>query len=244
MKKILAFWKANFLTGLTVILPTVVTVAIVVWLFGWVVRITDTLLLFVPKGLTHESNGAGQVHFLWSLMALALAILAISVIGSFARHYFGKMLIGMADRVLLRVPILSNIYRAVKQINDAFTSSKSASFKSVVLVEFPRVGLYSIGLITGTQNGLLSACMIPLNGEVHAKIQKPMVSVFIPSPPLTSGAIVLVAETDVIKLDMSVADGIKFIMSLGSVAPAFDSKEKALGEMETYEQTKISPVTA
>lgn len=217
MKKLLAYWKSAFLTGLAVVLPAAVSIGVVIWLFGTVAHFTDTLLLFVPEAWTHARNGEGPIHLYWSVLALVMAILLVGLIGGFARYYFGKKLIQLVDLALMRVPLLNKIYSALKQINEAFTSNRAATFKQVVLVEFPRSGLYSIGFITGTQNG-----------EVHAKTRKTLLSVFVPTPPLTSGSIVLVPEGDVVKLDMSVADGIKFIMSLGSVSPAYPSQEGAV----------------
>jgi uncharacterized membrane protein len=141
-------------------------------------------------------------------------MLLIVLVGRLGRYYFGKKLIQGVDVVLMRVPLLNKLYTALKQIHEAFTSSKAASFKQVVLVEFPRPGLYSIGFITGAENV-----------EVQSKTQKRLLSIFVPTPPLTSGSIVLVPEGDVVKLEMSVAEGIKFIMSLGSVSPAYVSRE-------------------
>ena len=80
-------------------------------------------------------------------------------------------------------------------------------------MEFPRPGLYSLGFITGN------------NAEAQTKTQKRLLCVFVPTPPLTSGSIVLVSEIEVVRLDMSVADGLKFIMSLGSVSPAYPAQE-------------------
>ena len=217
MKALLAYWKTAFLTGLAVVLPAAVSIGIVIWLFGTVAHFTDALLLFVPKVWTHAGNGEGPVPLYWSVLALVLAIFLVGLIGGFARYYFGKKLIQVVDLALMRVPLLNRIYSVLKQINEAFTSNRAVTFKQVVLVEFPRSGLYSLGFITGTQNG-----------EVHAKTRKTLLSVFVPTPPLTSGSIVLVAEADVVKLDMSVADGIKFIMSLGSVSSIYPSQENPL----------------
>jgi len=217
MKTPFAYCKADFLTGLAVVLPGAVSVWVVIWLFGTVANFTDALLLFVPRAWTHAQNGEGPMHLYWSVTALALAILLVGLVGRLARYYFGKKLIQVVDVVLMRVPLLNKIYSALKQINEAFTSSRAATFRQVVLVEFPRPGLYSIGFLTSTQNG-----------EVQARTRESLVSVFVPTPPLTSGAIVLVPEADVIELDMSVADGIKFIMSLGSVSPAYTSQEEIL----------------
>ena len=212
MKTPFAYCKADFLTGLAVVLPGAVSVWVVIWLFGTVAKFTDTLLVFLPKAWTHARNGEGPMHLYWSVLALVLAVLLVGMVGRLARNYFGKKLIQVVDVVLMRVPLLNKIYSALKQINEAFTSSKAATFKQVVLVEFPRPGLYAIGFITSTHDG-----------EMHAKTRESLLSVFVPTPPLTSGAIVLAPEADVVKLDMSVADGIKFIMSLGSVFPSYSS---------------------
>jgi uncharacterized membrane protein len=217
MKTLFAHWKAAFLTGLVVVLPAAVSIGVVIWLFGTVANFTDTLLLFVPKAWTHARNGEGPMHLYWSVIALVVAMLLVVLVGSLARYYLGKKLIQLVDVILMRVPLLNKIYSALKQINEAFTSNQAATFKQVVLVEFPRPGLYSIGFLTGTQND-----------EVQAKTREALVSVFVPTPPFTGGSIVLVPEADVVKLDMPVANGIKFIMSLGSVSPAYVSQETAL----------------
>jgi uncharacterized membrane protein len=213
MNILFAHWKSAFLTGLAVVLPAAVSIGVIIWLFGTVARFTDTLLLLVPQAWTHSENGEGPVPLYWSVLALVLAILLVVLVGRVARYYFGRKLIQVVDVVLMRVPLLNKIYSALKQINEAFTADRAATFKQVVLVEFPRPGLYSIGFVTGTQNG-----------EVRAKIRATLVSVFVPTPPLTSGFIILVAEADVTKLDMSVADGLKYIMSLGAVSPAYPAQ--------------------
>ena len=211
MKRPFAHWKANFFTGLAVVLPALLSIGAVVWLFGTVSNFTDALLFFLPKAWTHERGGEGPMHWYWSLFALAFAIGLITLVGRFARHYVGRKLIRLADDLLLRVPLLNKIYGALKQINEAFTSSKTTAFQQVVLVEFPRAGLYSIGFITGAQHG-----------EVQHKTREEVVGVFVPTTPNpTTGFIVLVPQEQIIKLEMSVADGIKFIMSLGSVAPEY-----------------------
>ena len=212
MKEFLAQSRADFLAGLAVVLPVAVSIGVVIWLFGAVSNLTDTLLLLVPKDWIR--NGEGSLYLYSRVFALLVAILLIGVVGRLGRYYFGKKLIQGVDVILMRVPLLNRIYTGLKQIHEAFASTKAASFKQVVLVEFPRPGLYSIGFITGAQNA-----------EAQAKTQKPLLSVFVPTPPLTSGSIVLVPETDLVKLEMSVADGLKFIMSLGSVSPAYLPQE-------------------
>ena len=213
MKKRKSFlrWRANFFTGLAIVLPAVMSIAVVVWLFGTVANITDTLLIFMPKEWTHRDHGAGPMHWYWSLCALLLAVLLIGLVGGLARYYFGKKLIELVDLALLRVPLLNKIYSAIKQVNEAFSPSNKSSFKQVVLVEFPRPGSYSVGFLTGEDHK-----------EVQEKTKEHVLSVFVPTTPNpTSGFLVLVPEHEITKLDMSVAEGIKFIISLGAIAPDF-----------------------
>jgi uncharacterized membrane protein len=211
-----ARWRANFFTGLAVVLPAVISIAVVVWLFGTVSNITDTLLFFLPKELTHKDGGGGPTHWYWSLVALLVAVLFIGLIGGLARNYLVKKIIQAVDMLLLRVPLLNKIYGTIKQVNEAFSPGKKSSFKQVVLVEFPRPGQYSLGFITGEQTQ-----------EVQLKTKTQVVSVFVPTTPNpTSGFLVLVPESDLTKLDMPVADGIKFIISLGSISPEFVAAKK------------------
>jgi uncharacterized membrane protein len=203
--------QANFLAGLTVVLPAVISIAVLRWLFGTVANVTDTLLIFVPRNLTHENQGEGVMYWYWSLAALILACVLIGIVGLVARHYVGKRIIGWFDAAILRVPLLNKIYGAIKQVNDAFSSSNKTSFRTVVLVEFPRAGVYSIGFITSEQND-----------EVEAKIHEKVVCVFVPTTPNpTSGFLLLVPEEKVTKLEMSVPEGIKYIISLGSIMPEY-----------------------
>ncbi len=218
MKKDFARWQANFYAGLAVILPAVISLAIVKWLFGTVANITDPLLFFLPSTWTHQEGpkgpGTGDMHWYWSLFALALAVFLIALVGRAARHYIGKKMISLAESGLMRVPLLNKIYGATKQVNDAFTTNNKSSFKQVVMVEFPRPGLYSVGFITGEQNQ-----------EVQAKTKEHVISVFVPTTPNpTTGFLVLVPEEKITRLEMAVADGIKFIISLGSVAPEYPGR--------------------
>ena len=208
---LLARGQANFLAGLTVVLPAVISIAVLRWFFGTVANVTDTLLIFLPRKVTHENQGQGEMFWYWSWAALALACLLIGMIGLVARHYVGRKIIGWFDAAVLRVPLLNKIYGAIKQVNDAFSSSNKTSFRTVVLVEFPRAGVYSIGFITSEQHD-----------EIQAKTNEKVVCVFVPTTPNpTSGFLLLVPEDKVTKLEMSVADGIKYIISLGSIMPEY-----------------------
>jgi uncharacterized membrane protein len=208
-KNFFARWRADFATGLVIVLPGVVSIALLVWLFFTISNITDTLLILIPKTITHRNNGDGPMYWYWSLVALLVAILLISAAGRLARNYFGKKMIGWVERVLMHVPLLNKFYGAIRQVNEALTTGKKGSFKTVVLVEFPREGMHTIGFITSEQHN-----------EVQQKMKEKVVCVFVPTTPNpTSGFLLLVPEEKVTKLDMSVAEGIKYIVSLGSIFP-------------------------
>jgi uncharacterized membrane protein len=211
-KTLFARWRRSFLTGLAVSLPALLTLAAVKWIFGTISSFTDTLLFFLPHfldpKLVYENGDSGSMFWYWSLLALVLAVVLISTVGVLARYYIGKRLIEWLDSAMMNVPLLNKFYGAIKQVNEAFSGNKN-SFKTVVLVEFPREGMYSVGFLTSEQRA-----------EVQQKTKANIVSVFIPTTPNpTSGFLVLVPEDKVTKLDMSVADGIKYIVSLGSISP-------------------------
>lgn len=215
----LADWRANFFAGLAIVLPAVISCGIIYWLFGTVSNFTDILLVLVPAKWKYVNQINGDIHWYWSLFALAVAGVLISLIGRLARNYLGRRIIRLADRVLLQVPLLNKIYGTIKQVNEAFSSGNKSSFKQVVLLEFPRAGHYSLGFITGEQHH-----------EVQSKTKGNVVSVFVPTTPNpTSGFLVLVPESDITKLEMSVADGIKFIISLGSISPEFTIAKRGKG---------------
>ncbi len=209
-KSLFVRWRSDFVTGLAIVLPGVISIAVLVWLFGTISNITDTLLIFIPKSITHRNQGDGPMYWYWSLVALLLAVLLISAAGRLARNYFGRKMIEWVERALMQVPFLNKFYGAIKQVNDAFAGSKH-SFKTVVLVQFPREGMYSVGFITSEQHD-----------EIQAKTREKVVGVFVPTTPNpTSGFLILVPEAQIIKLEMSVPDAIKYIVSLGSISQEY-----------------------
>src|SRR6266404_8087806 len=120
-KSLFARWRANFVTGLVIVLPAIVSAIILVWVFGTVANVTDSLLFFIPQKFTHKNHGEGAMYWYWSLAALLLAIVLISAIGRLARNYFGKKMIEWMEIAMLRIPLFNKIYSSIKQLNDAFT---------------------------------------------------------------------------------------------------------------------------
>lgn len=208
-KRFAARARTNFLTGLAVTLPVVISIAVMVWLFGTVANFTDSLLFFLPRTLTHRDAGQGPVLWYWSIAALGLGVLLLCMIGQLTRYYLGKQLLQMVDTLLLQVPLLNKVYSTLKQVNEAFSASDKSSFQQVVLVEFPRPGVHAVGFVTNAE---------------HAPVAQPsrrkMISVFVPTTPNpTGGFLLILPEDDVVKVDMSVAEGIKYIISLGAITP-------------------------
>lgn len=210
-KSLFARWRASFVTGLLIVLPGVVTLAVVKWFFGTISSITDTLLFFLPHflepQLIYVNGQSGLMFWYWSVAALVVGVAGVSLVGGMTRYYIGKRLIAWADGVMLRVPVLNKIYGTIKQVDAAFTGNKN-SFKTVVLVEYPREGIYSVGFITNEQAD-----------EVERKTKQKCVCVFIPTTPIpTGGFLIIVPEDKVTKLDLSVADGFKYIISIGAIS--------------------------
>ena len=188
--------RADFFAGLALVLPGVITLAVVVWIFRNVSDVTNTLLFFLPMSLT-----LGGTVYAFSII---LAVFLICLAGRYGRNYLGRKAMEWVDGTIMRVPLMNKIYGTVKQVNESFSTNKS-SFKQVVLVPFPHPRSRAVGFVTGEQSGL---------GP------EKLVSVFIPTTPNpTSGFLVLIPESDLIKLDMSVADGIKYTISLGAISP-------------------------
>ncbi|MCR4424798.1 MAG: DUF502 domain-containing protein [Firmicutes bacterium] len=189
--------RTYLLAGLIVLIPAVGTLYIAYLIFrvvdGWLgSHLIGVFGLFIP--------GAGLIA--------TLAI--IMFVGLVATNFIGKRLIGFGDRIMSRIPIIRGLYGTIKQLTDAMFMQNSSLFKKVVLVEYPRKGIYSVGLLTG--NGAYS--------PVRREFDSPMVPVFLPSTPNpTTGWLIYVPREDLVELDISVEDGLKLIISGGVVAP-------------------------
>ncbi len=208
--------RRNFFTGLAVVLPVIISIGVALWLFNQAVAVSDILLFpfkYVP-GLEAEyiwkdaidGQPGKELYWWWEVVAILEAVVLTGLLGFLTRYYIGKKLVQLMDYVLLNVPLLGKIYGTVKQVNQAFTSEKKSSFQQVIMVEFPRKGLYSVGFVTAEQ--------------VKTDEGESIISIFVPTTPNpTTGFLLVLPESKVVKLDMSVAEGIKYIVSLGAVPP-------------------------
>ena len=191
MKKLKNFLKKNFITGLLVVVPVAVTVfvlkALVIWIDGILVDIERDLL-------GHYYPGLGIITLL----------LLILVIGIISANYIGNRVLHAWDRLMRRLPLVRGIYSTVRQMMETFSTAQN--FHGVGLVEYPRKGCYSIGFITGQVDDRTMG----LSGKY--------LSVFVPTTPNpTAGFLLLLPESEVRKLNVTVDQGMKYIVSLGLV---------------------------
>jgi uncharacterized membrane protein len=192
VKKIRVFVKRYFITGLLVLLPV------------WATYYVLTALLGVIDGLL----GDLPAHFLGRRipgLGIITVVLFVMLVGMLSANYIGRRIVTKSDELLQRVPLVRGVYFTVKQIMETF--SLKQQFHGVGLVEYPRKGCYSVGFMTGETQG----SSIGLSGK--------FVTVFVPTTPNpTAGFLLLLPEAEVAKLDMSVEQGMKFIISLGLVS--------------------------
>ena len=151
-------------------------------------------------------------------IGILLALLVLLGTGLIAANYFGRRIVSFWESLLERIPLVRNIYSAVKRFAEIVLADSSQSFSKVLLIEYPRKGLYSLSFQT-SQN----------LGEIQGKIGEDLVCVFVPTTPNpTSGLILMVPEQDVIELDMGVEDALKMVISLGVVVPGEDTVNQSV----------------
>jgi len=191
-------FKRSLITGILVITPLAVTLWILYNLFE---RADSLLGVLISRVLGKHVPGLG-------ILLLIFLVLATGVL---ARNYIGKKLIGWGDLILFRIPLFNKIYIALRQIFEVFLGERKTVFQRVVLFQYPRKGIYSIGFVTSDSEG-----------EIQVKTEQKIVNVFLPTTPNpTSGFLLFIPEDDLIALDMSVEEGIKLVISGGAVAPDY-----------------------
>jgi uncharacterized membrane protein len=193
--------KNIFLTGIVAIIPIGATI----YIFYLMIRLMDNLLGIIPPRFHPDQLLPFHIPGLGAIFALIL----IFLIGLIVKSYLGKKLVDLGEWILGKIPFVSGIYNALKKLAEAIFGDKSQSFRRVVLIEYPRIGLYSVAFVTGISRG-----------EVQTKTDETMINLFVPTTPNpTSGFYIMVPERDVINLDMTVEEAFALIMSGGIVTP-------------------------
>jgi len=200
--------RRYLVAGLLVWVPVGITILIVKFL----VDLMDQTLLLLPPGWRPEQ----LVGFHIPGLGLVLTVMVMLVTGIIATNFLGQRLLHIGERIVARVPLVRSVYGAAKQVMHTLFSKGGKSFRKVVLLEYPRQGLWTLGFLTGEGTAEISR----LTGQ-------PMVNVFIPTTPNpTSGFIFVVPRDEAKELNMSVDDGLKMIISLGVIVP--EERKQAL----------------
>ena len=195
-----------FITGFVVILPLGVTFVLINLLL---VKLGNPASQFFFWYLDSEWRNLPSVKFALEATSIFVVFSLITLLGYGSRFVLGRIILGGLERLLNRVPLINTIYRTVKQIVDTFGQQKKAIFQEVALIEYPRKRCYAIGFLTSTAKG-----------EIQASTDEHIVNVFVPTTPNpTSGFLLMLPEEDIKRLQMSIADGMKLIISGGAVTP-------------------------
>ena len=195
-----------FITGFVVILPLGVTFVLINLLL---VKLGNPASQFFFWYLDSEWRNLPSVKFALEATSIFVVFSLITLLGYGSRFVLGRIILGGLERLLNRVPLINTIYRTVKQIVDTFGKQKKAIFQEVALIEYPRKRCYAIGFLTSTAKG-----------EIQASTDEHIVNVFVPTTPNpTSGFLLMLPEEDIKRLQMSIADGMKLIISGGAVTP-------------------------
>jgi uncharacterized membrane protein len=199
---LVARFRAYFFAGILVTAP----IAITIYLAWLLVDFVDSRVTpLIPAGFNPET----YLPFAIPGLGVVIVVLALILIGAFTAGYFGRLVMSTFDSGLARMPVLRNVYGAVKQIFETVLAQKSAAFRQAVLVQYPRQGVWTIGFLTGVTQG-----------EVQDVTGPEVINVFVPTTPNpTSGFLLFVPVSDVVPLAMSVEDALKMVISGGIITP-------------------------
>ena len=214
--------RRYFVAGLLVWLPLVATIL----LLAFVIRLVDRSLLLLPPALRPEN----LLGFTIPGLGVILTLLILLVTGVIVANFFGRRLIALWESLLARIPLVSTVYGAIKQITNSLFSDASQSFREVVLVEYPRKGLWMLAFVTGDTPK-----------QFQQTIGHDLINIYVPTTPNpTSGFYIMVPPNDVKRLDVPVEAGLKMILSAGVVNPLDDpvEAEKLAREIAKQEQRK------
>lgn len=194
--------RAYFFTGILVTAPVMITF----YVAYKVIMFTD---MSVNRLLPPQFKPDNFLPFTIPGLGIIILVAVLILIGMFAAGFLGKFFLRLGEWILYKMPFISSIYSVLKQIFETFLSNKSNAFKRVVLLEYPRKGIWILGFVS-----------TDTDGEVKSLLKEEMINVFIPTTPNpTSGFLIFVPKSDTIPLEMSVEAGIKFVISGGIVSP-------------------------
>ena len=224
---ILAWLRSRLIAGLVIATPIVVPIFVLVIIIGWIdERVKPIVRSAIPTQIRNSDFFGITVDTLIGYipgLGVLFAVICLILLGAFAANWVGKIIIRTSERVAERVPIVRTLYTPLRQLVEIFSDKESSSFKEVVLVEYPKDGMWAVGFVTSRARG-----------EIESNLDTVHVGVFVPTTPNpTSGFLIFVPEANVRHLKMSVEDGAKLIVSAGVVMP----KSNGNGVSKTTEPT-------
>jgi uncharacterized membrane protein len=191
--------RSYLLAGLVVWLPILVTIGVL----RFIIDLLDNTLALIPNA--YQPERLLGIHIPGFGVILSLVLLVAT--GVMATNFFGQRLVSWGESILSRIPLVRSIYNAVKQVMNTVLSSNGDAFRKVMLIEYPRQGLWSLAFQTGVATR-----------EISTHLNEEMISVFIPTTPNpTSGFLMMIPKRDAIELSMSIDEALKFVISLGVV---------------------------
>jgi uncharacterized membrane protein len=194
--------RKYFITGLLVLVPLSITL----WVLHLIVGTLDPSLLLMPEKWRPES----MLGFYLPGLGTILTLLIILLTGLVTRNFFGNRLLQWWELLLNRIPVVNSIYSSVKQVSDTLLSPSGNAFRKAVLIQYPHANCWTIAFQTGVPGG-----------DVKTHLQGDYISVYVPTTPNpTSGFFLMLRRTDAIELEMTVDEALKYIISMGVVAPA------------------------
>ena len=194
--------KRYFITGLLIWAPLGITI----WVLSFILGMMDQSIMLLPTEWQPRNHLGFHIPGLGALMTLLIVFLT----GLLTANFIGQRLVRWWEVLLHRIPVVRSVYQSVKQISDTVFSPSGQAFRQAVLLQYPRQGSWTIGFLTGKPGG-----------EIADHLSGEMVSLYVPTTPNpTSGFFLMVPKADVIELDMSVEDALKYLISMGVVAPA------------------------
>ncbi len=201
--------KKYLVAGLLVWLPLAITVAVLSWLLGAMDGLFAWVLNLALKVLPDSAQSVVAALVKVPGLGVLVVLLALFLTGVFAANVLGAWAVHRWHAVMHRVPIVKSIYSSVKQVSDTLFSSSGQAFREAVLVQYPRPGAWTIAFVTGKPGG-----------EVVPHLPVDCVSVYVPTTPNpTSGFFLMMPRADVVTLKMSVDEALKYVISMGVVAP-------------------------
>ncbi|PMB51473.1 hypothetical protein CEN39_15055 [Fischerella thermalis CCMEE 5201] len=198
--------KNDLIAGLLVVIPLATTIWLTITIASWVIN----FLTRIPKQLNpFDGMHPILVNLLDLLVGLMVPLLSILLIGLMARNIVGRWLLDFGERFLQAIPLAGQVYKTLKQLLETILKDTNGKFRRVILVEYPRQGIWAIAFVTGV-----------VSNDIQANMSSPMLSIFIPTTPNpTTGWYAVVPEDEVVNLSMSIEDAFKIIVSGGIVSP-------------------------